>query len=183
MKRFILFSLFSITLMACSTFNSCKKDETNSQPVCDGSSCELPAPKPQDQKLSGTGWSMTVPVGWASETLSAEEAAHVEFVMSNKEKHAVILLVREAFPGTSDAFALTYLREIRDGNINVTSTKQVLLNGEKFVLVTANNNNNTIWTWLAVKNGFGYTFSCGGGSNEPWHAADCIAIASTIVLQ
>jgi hypothetical protein len=189
MKRlFLIFSLLALGLISCS---SCAKKETTA-PVCEGGSCPLPTPTPPDasvtpppptdQVFSGTGWSLTVPPGWDKVEPPAETKG-LEVLLLNKDKHNLILVIREAFPGTSAEYTLEALRGLKGAGATLNSAKQVDINGNKFVLIDSNKDGVRMWMWVTVQNGSGLALSCGGPAIEDWHQAICSTVASSLKLQ
>lgn len=191
MKRlFLVFSLLTLGLISCS---SCAKKETTA-PVCEGGSCPLvpptasssatppTPPPPADQVVTGAGYQVTIPAGW-EKTTPPQETPGLEALFLNKDKHSLILLIKEAFPGTSAEYTLEALRGLKGAGATLNSAKQVDINGNKFVLIDSSKDGVRMWMWVTVQNGSGFALSCGGPATEDWHQGICSTVASSLKLQ
>lgn len=188
---FPIFCFLTLGLTACTGCN--KKDTT---PVCTGSDCTppvvpvTPAPDagvtpvtPSDtlsQTLSGEGWELVVPEGYDTTILQDEEQPDVLVV--NEEEHSIVLLIKEPFVGSTPAYVINAVRGVAEAGATLNASKQVELNGNKYVLLDSNKEGSRVWTWLTVNNGFGYSLSCGGPETEDHHETLCSEVANSLKL-
>jgi len=194
MKRLLLvLSLLTLGLISCS---SCAKKDTTAPPVCEGGSCPLTPPTavpdasvtpptpppPADQVVTGTGYQVTIPAGWVKMD-PPQETKGLEALFLNKDKHSLIILIKEPFTGTSAEYTLEALRGLKGAGATLNSAKQVDINGNKFVLIDSNKDGVRMWMWVTVQNGSGLALSCGGPAAEDWHQGICTTVASSLKLQ
>lgn len=190
MKKFTLLAFLALTVSACSA--CAKKDQTpvlEQPPVCSSSGCPVPQPTtppppPADQPdvMSKDNWQFSVTgPGWTPVT---PPEPVVQVILKNDAQHLMVFLVKEATDYNLSVYTLGTIRAMRtSGGITVESAKVVTINGNQFALVTAKNDDNTIYTWLTVKDKFGYAFSCGGPTNVDAGINPCQAIADTLQIK
>lgn len=193
---FFILSFLSIGLAACT---GCNKKDT-STPVCTGADCiqatvpvVVPSTPDDDvvpttstdssdyKTLSGSGWELTVPQEWEKVTLEDEEVQPA-LIVTNQSEHNIILLAKDAFPGTTPEYVLEALKGFKEVGAKVDSSKQVELNGNNFVFLNTSKDGARIWFWISVKDGFGYALSCGGPASEVHHEAICNDVAKSLKL-
>ncbi len=192
-----LFPILGFLTLGLASCTGCTKKDTT--PVCTGANCALPsapdaAPAPTDagvtpvppatsgsQTLSGVGWSLVVPEGYDTVVDESEEK-QPEVLIANEEEHSVILLIKEPFARSTSEYALAALRGITEAGGVLIANKQADLNNNKYVLLDSSKDGIRVWAWLTVKNGFGYSLSCGGPANEDHHEALCTEVADSLNL-
>jgi len=151
---------------------------------CDAGSCALPIPLAPRTEYSQENWRFTVPgEGWISGKPRIDE---LKLMAMNENNGAIVILLKES---TTDTFAQYVVGTIRDysvdGNV-ISSAKQVVINGNKYVEAQVNTENTIVWSWITVKDGFGYSLGCGGGVNPDGGSSLydlCQDFAHTIELQ
>lgn len=139
-------------------------------------------PPPTDQVVTGTGWEVTIPVGW-NKMEPPQSTPGLEMLYLNKDKHNLILLIKEPFTGTASEYTLEALRGLKGAGAVLASAKQVEVNGNKFVLIDSTKDGVRMWMWVTVQNGSGLALSCGGPATEDWHQAICSTVASSLKLK
>jgi hypothetical protein len=131
---------------------------------CDGS-CALPpagVPHQQPTKLvSQENWQFTLPgLNWL-EKESPTPDIKVAISGFEPENPVLILFIKEEFNGTFSDYVISVVRSFAEFEFKLESIKQVSIDGRKFILVQAYQNDKVIWNWLTVKDNFGYSFTCG----------------------
>jgi len=195
MKSKLLF-LFALLVVGATACASCaKKDQVveNNTPtttnVCtgDGGSCPVPSPKDADapanvpDTISQENWQFTLTgPGWAPMSANSPD---IKVAMKNDDLEMLVFLVKEPTNATYAEYVLGTIRAIRSQHVNITSASQVVVNGNKFVLVTVKGGSQSLYAWITTKDGFGYAFTCGGTTNVDAGAAPCEAIASTLQIK
>lgn len=189
---FPILGFLTLGLVSCT---GCTKKNT-STPVCTGVDCEQPTapvvPSPDagvapvessgslTQTLSGKGWELVVPEGF--DTVVIENEEQPEVLVVNEEEHSLVLLTKEPFAKSNPEFVLGAVRGVAEAEGTLHGSKQGELNGNKYVLLDTAKDGTRVWMWLIVKNGFGYSLSCGGPADEDHHEALCAEIADTLKL-
>jgi hypothetical protein len=161
-------------LLSCSSCT--KKDQTNPTvitvaPPCSGSSCAVdagisPPETSIDQKnkmLSGDGWEIIIPYGWQ---LQNSEEKEIMVLATNSDKQNLIIFIKEPFEGTYESYALAGIRGIKAAGGTLISAKQVILNGQEFVLIESIKKSIVVWAWITVHKGSGYVLTCGGDDKD-----------------
>jgi hypothetical protein len=184
MKRLLfVISVLAIGLISCT---SCTKKNVTPAPT---STVVVPTPVPtvtappvsKDEVLSGEGYQLTVPAGW--EKYIADPATPgIELTYINDQKHNLVVLLKEPFAGSSNEYVIEAIRGLKTTGAHLTSSTQVVLNGNKFVLIDATNEGARMWLWVTTHNGFGFALSCGGEETNPDNEKICTDIAATFVL-
>lgn len=99
----------------------------------------------------------------------------------NSALQNAIVLVREETTDSYDSYIINSVRGARESGATVTSTKQVTVNGHKFVLVESNQSGILMFAWVTLEKGVGYALSCGGPG--PANQQDlCNGIANTLQI-
>lgn len=180
----------------------CTKRNT-SIPACTGSDCVQPtapvvldaAPPdagldsvqpqgdtPDYKTISRNGWSLTVPQEWEEMSVEGEEL-QPELVVGNEDENNLILLVKDPFPGSTPEYVLAAVKGVKEDGVKITASKQAELNGKKFTSFEIIRGGAKIWFWVIVKDGFGYSLSCGGPASEDHHEAICLDVANSFKIQ
>lgn len=192
MKKFLLSLVVALSLTACASCAKKQQVSTNEPvPSCDGGSCPMPAPKvtppaPQPPTnvpdvIAKDNWQFTLTgPGWAPVTSPDPQ---IQVVMKNQDQKLMVFLVKEESHDAFPVYVLNTLRAIRSSGVDITSAKQVVLNGDPYVLVQATTDGNALYAWITAKGGFGYAFSCGGPVNVDAGIAPCDAIAQTLQIK
>lgn len=184
MKRLLLILPLLIGLVSCS---SCSKKETSPAP-CDAGTCStttvtIPAPPPpSEQVLHEEDWSLSLPQGW--EKLNPPTAApEIKVFYGNESQKTLVIFMKEPFAGSNNEYVLSALRGLKDNKGVLNTLRQVDLNGNKFVLLDSTYNSVRMWIWIVVRNGFGYSLSCGGPADMSNQEEICTNIANTLKVK
>lgn len=181
MKRFILLTALALGLVSCSA--CAKKVPTpvvvDAAPVTvdAGTDVIVSVPKADITPFSFENVYVTLPgQDWALRQLSAEIAVAV-----GSTANLVLFIGKEHTKYNLEGYTLFSIREIRGAGGTFVSSKQVEIDGTKYTLLEANKGASTILSWLTVKNGVGYSFSCSSETTfKPQDACD--QIASTLKI-
>lgn len=149
---------------------------------CDANSCSVPPAN--NKEFSDENWSFTVPGDtW---TLTPPPSPELKVMAINQDLGCLLLFLKE--PTTSDyaSYAVDAIRSFAQDDVVINSVHQVMINSIKFVKVQVSTEDTVVWTWLTVKNGFGYGLSCGGDFNpeggDTLHDL-CQGVADTLEIQ
>lgn len=105
------------------------------------------------------------------------------WAFKNATNENLVLLIKETFNGTFEEYVLASIRETRDVGAKIESTKQVTINGTKFVLIESSMNHKNVMMWVTWANGFGYTFGCSSPDSATDRKELCNGIANTFKLK
>lgn len=97
--------------------------------------------------------------------------------ISNANK-LIVLLEKEETTNTLQQYLLMAIRGIKDSGGTFISLQQVVLNGHNFALLESSKNDVQVFMWVTLKQGAGYSLTCGG----PNAAIPCSSIANTIKI-
>ena len=196
MRRFVtLLLVFAALAVLCSPCVQSKPAPTAPElHDCDAGSCSLrdaavagetTAGTPETKEVFGEeNWQFTVNgPGWER---TKSNSPDIKLVIANEKQECLVLILKEQ---TNDSFGQYIIGSIRAFVISgyrVSAIKQVKLNNIPFVEVQINGTDATVWAWIAVKDGFGYGFSCGGDINPDAGSALhdlCQSIANTFEVK
>lgn len=177
----IISLLLSLVTISCS---SCAKKTPNATVPDAAPSASTtvtpvpPPPAPTTITVKGDSWEFVLPAdGWKA----LNEAPTNSTAFVNPTKNNLVVMVSEAFPGTYDQYVIMAVRGAKDAGATIKSTKQVEVNGHKFVLIESSKDNISVWMWVSLVNGQGYTLAC-GGPTDPAQQELCTGIASTLKI-
>ena len=173
---FIAFFAFSDDLMPA---------DTSSIEDCGDVSCEWPQ-STNDLVLSQDNWKLSVPdTGWLN---NDPPQPGFKVLLTNDEQHALLILIKDQLPNdeTFAQFVVDTIKIDEASDVLVNAVKQVRIHDTKFIMVQGNRKGDTVWSWLTVKDGFGYTLLCGGeidvDAGSSMHDM-CQSIASTLEIK
>ena len=177
---FILLILV-IGLISCS---SCAKKNEVTGPSCTGSSCPLPPhsadPTSSGKLFHGETWEIIIPNGWEEESTPDNDTKVYAF---NNAKHSIIMLVQESFIGSYADYMTWAIKSITQLEATLISVEQVEINGTTFALIESQKGQAKLFMWLTVKNGFGYSLTCGGLVSDESNRDICFTTASSMKLK
>lgn len=91
---------------------------------------------------------------------------NIKTVNKNEGKNCSISFIKEPTSDTYSQYVIATIRQFADQYNHINEIDQVIVNGNKFVKVQISNDTSMVWSWLSVKNGFGYQFNCGGDVDQ-----------------
>lgn len=173
-------------VLSCNTSGS--KDNLNNvskQAACDNLDCLFEGGvvfEDQTQEVSQDDWSISLPSD-AWEVRKTDE--DVKFVAGNKEKHNLVVLVKEEFPGSFQQYVVLNLKSLKDNGSILISAKPAVIDNKKFVLIESLKANARVWMWVTVRNNFGYGLACGGieENGERYQHDVCFTISKSLKLK
>jgi hypothetical protein len=171
--------LFRIFLLAACLISCSHKDKTQANPPTDVvvvTPSALPtAPPAPKAPYIGSSWSLVVPDGF--ERGEAKDPS-VEGFFINQNKKSLITVVKEQWAGSSQDYAFLGTIALKHAGIATTDPVQLTLNGETVTLIEGNADPEDIhaWVWMTVKNGYGYTLSCGGNGDPSQYRELCTGL-------
>lgn len=178
MKNFVYtVALLCLGVVSCS---ACAKKDTTPDAAPIPTVTVPPVPTPTTITASVGNVSIVLP-GLDWKKLESEDTIAGYL---NTSKKNVVVLGREPFTGTRDAYILQSLRGIKDVGATLVSTKQVTLNGHNFVLFESTKDISRVWSWVTLESGFGIAFSCAGVQEVPEFSQHdvCFGIADSLKI-
>jgi hypothetical protein len=109
--------------------------------------------------IDRNNWHLTLDSSWH------EECCKVDFCATQARTNATVVVTTEPFEDSFDAFAILTIRGVRDQGMTLVKTQSLVMNDMPFVSLSTMNNDTKINTLLTVKEGIGYSVSCGGSNN------------------
>lgn len=179
MKRFIVLTALALGLVSCSA--CAKKVPTpvvvDAAPAPVDAGADVTDPKSDITPLSFENVYVTLPgQDWAMRQLSAEIVIAI-----GPTSNLVVFVGKEPTKYNLEGYTLYSIREIREAGGIFLSSKQVEIDGTKYTLLEANKGASTLLSWLTVKDGVGYSFTCSSETTfKPQDA--CGQIASTLKI-
>lgn len=177
-----------ISVAFCSPCVSQKPTTPQEHLDCDGS-CPMPAGapvQPTTKLVTQENWQFTLPgVNWIERESPAPDIK-VAIMGTDPLHSALILFIKEETDGTFADYVIGTIRSFAMLEFKINSVKQVVVNDQKFVLVQVSKGNKVIWSWLSVKDKFGYAFTCGAEINVDAGSMQhdlCASIAETVIIQ
>ncbi len=109
-----------------------------------------------------------------------------KLVMKSPNEENTIFFVKEQVMDTYQEYVISTIQSWSDNEALIISMQQVIVNGTKFIKVhMLNKGTEIVWSWITVKNGFGYVLACGGEVNADGRYARqdyCQSIANTFYI-
>lgn len=178
MKKLFIPCLFAIGAISCS---SCRATTVSQPDVNIPDIVEKPEVAPPiTQIFSGARWEIEIPVDWHAVD---EPDPHVKLLRYNSEKKNMIVFTQEDFSGSFEEYSVLATRILTNNGAHLLSTKPVTINGNKYQLFVAEKGKVTAWSWITVKDGFGYALTCAGQSIDIWNQNICMSIADTLKIK
>jgi hypothetical protein len=176
-KILLVVSLLAGGIVSCSSCSGNTPAVSNPDPTPSVSAIP-PTPIPLDTLVKKDNYEFTLPGNSWNQVETCKNAGCPVAYM-NKDNNAVVAFMSENTSDTLDKYVLSAIRGMKDAGANISSTKQIDLNGHKFVLVESSKNNVKVWMWITLLNGQGYGLSC--GAPDDVHDL-CFAIANTLKI-
>jgi hypothetical protein len=116
-------------------------------------------------------WEITLPSSFSE---SDKKLGKIVFTALDSDKKILLSLVKEQFSGTQDQYLLLSVRSLKENSYQLAKPQptNLQINNIKFSLLELTQNNIKIFSWIGVKNNFGYVLSCGGP--EPHNQVEVI---------
>ncbi len=129
-------------------------------------------------------WKFSVPGNtWAVEDTNDPDT---KVVMKSPGSENIIFFAKEQVMDTYPEYVISTIQSFSDHESQILSMQQVTLNGAKCIKVhMVNKDNEIIWSWITLKDGFGYVLACGGEANADGRYARqdyCQSIANTFYI-
>src|SRR5271166_1030078 len=168
MRRNYLHYLFFLALLtACLVMclpvcnqSSATPVEDAGAPDCDNTACVLPEKRTE---FAQENWRFTVPgEEWITTKPPADE---LKVMVRNQNKEAMVVFLKEPTDDSMAAYVIGTLRAFASEGNTISSAKQVVINQTKYVKAQIDSQPTTIWVWITVKDGYGYSLACGGDYN------------------
>lgn len=179
----LLSIIFGLT--ACS---SClKKDHININTASDASydSSVQEASQPEAGILpiviSGDNWQFELPsTDW---TLTPTEDGGPDAFYQNLKDKSLLILLKEDFTGSTQDYTLLAIRGLKEANLRLLSSSQLLIDNKIFNYLELVNGNIKLFQVLYAQNKFGYSLSCGGLDSENTFKEKCLSIFNTVRIK
>lgn len=178
MKK-IICTIVMLTIGIASCSSCAKKTQTvEVVPVPSASVSPVPSTPPVTTvAITHENMSVTLPgPGW-----NKLESEDIMSAYLNTNLKNIVILGKEPFTGTHDAYIIKAIMGARNAGATVLSSKQVTINGRYFILIEATKNMVNDWIWTTWEDGVGYGLTCAGPMEASPHDL-CFGIASTLKL-
>ena len=176
MNKFILFFLVLFSL-------SCSGGKETNQPPILPRHDDIPAIT-NPNLIHADNWSFTLSgsSGWKKNLNPNEE---VKAYYSNTNRECFILMVKRV-TGLSLIEYVEISDILRTFGADRAIIEDIKINQMQALLITAELEGSHFYTWVIVKNGFGYSFSCGGARSEALVKKEfnfCSTMAETVEIE
>lgn len=181
--NFLNKSLFVISfgvlgsLTACT---SCSKTNTVDPPKPVPAPSATVAPLPTTQVISVHNATVTVPIAFEDQNFDNIPDYHL---LANKTNKEMIELNAENFNSSYEEYVLEAIRALKNRNVIVHSAEPTMVNNQKFTLVESTSENVVAYFWITAKDGYGYTFTCGGLETSTTLKDMCVGLVNSLQIQ
>lgn len=179
----LLSIIFGLT--ACS---SClKKDNININTTVDASydssvqEASIPEASVLPIVISGDNWQFELPS--ADWTLTPTEDGGPDAFYQNLKDKSLLIFLKEDFTGSTQDYTLLAIRGLKEANLKLLSSSQLLIDNKLFNYLELVNGNIKLFQILYSKNKFGYSLSCGGLDSENTFKEKCLSIFNTVRIK
>lgn len=176
--------LFGIVLLIAGLTACSQKDHSQTTPPPAVTVIEhspLPASEEPKAPFVGSTWSLVVPDGFTKEE---SKNPSIEGMFINRDKKALITVVKEEWAGSSQDYAFLGTLALKHNGIATTDPVQLTLNGQIVTLIEGSADPEEIhaWVWMTVKDGYGYTLSCGGDGDPGQFRGLCTGLFTSFKI-
>lgn len=172
-----MISLFTVlTLTACSSCIEPTPTPTPT-PVLDASLIDTSI---KDTVITGSSWEVILPIGWEERKTTV---ANVDFIAVQTTTKMLFMVTKESYINSLDQFTIESFRYLRGEGAQLEQTSSKNINDVKYIMAESVKDNIRMFVWLTVKNGFGYTISCGGPEGNSENMTACQNIILNFRLQ
>ena len=128
---------------------------------CDANVCTFPQSQTEVKTpVSQDNWKFSL-IGDGWETIELPSLG-IKNVNKNELKNCSLMFIKEPTTDTYSEYVIASIRTFSAQYSHINEVDQVIINDNNFVKVAINNDSTIVWTWISMKNGFGYGFICGG---------------------
>jgi hypothetical protein len=192
-KRFV--TAAATISISCILFAHCGQLSVPEQDAsCTDASCSMAVevpPAPLETIVARDNWEFILSgSGWNKMAVSGDNKSLQDaYIMGDRE--AIVLLLKiELDGGTLPQLVVSTVKEMVMGQAHLDSLEQETINQVKFIKITTHIHNDTenvtIFTWVGVKDNFGYIMHCAGknvsDAGRPAIFDLCESIGNTIQI-
>lgn len=187
-KRVLTLLIVLLALVVVCSPRDVPTAKTGEGAACDAA-CPLPEATPppppiHTENVGQENWSFTlIGDGWAPRDLETDE---IKVAMENHNIMCMVFVVKEQTTDSFGAYVISTIRSFSESGATIDAVKVVMVNGQKFVLTQVDHQDEVVWAWVTVKDGFGYGFTCGCDINPDAGAAQhdvCQHMVDTFVIK
>lgn len=195
LKRIIFIAvvvlLFGVVFVSPCIHSQPQAPTTGQVHDCDADSCALPAgaapaapAAPVTKLIKEDNWQFTLPGDdWDRRDLPDDT---IKVALLGHDDALLILFIKEEGSDSFQEYVMGSIRAFAEMEFQIDSIKQVVVNGNKFILVQVNKGDKVIWNWITFKDGIGYNLACGAAmtpdAGASLHEA-CVSISETLQIQ
>lgn len=165
-KRVVVLLVVSVVLLLILAPHQAPNTPPSDNVACDAS-CPLHPDViniPQQTMITQENWTVTL-VGDDWE-LNEPSIPEIKLSAFSAETNTLVLLIKEPTELTLPGYAISTIRVFLSDGATLQSAKQVLIGGQKFILVNMTRSFEIVWAWITVKDGIGYGLTCGSDLSE-----------------
>jgi hypothetical protein len=127
---------------------------------CDAGVCALPhLPTGIRKTVSQDNWKFSL-IGSDWDTTESP-LLNTKVVSKNEIKNCLVSFVKEPTTDTYSQYIIATIRAFAAQYNHINEVSQVVINSNNFIEVQINNDTTVVWSWISVKEGYGYRFTCG----------------------
>lgn len=132
----------------------------------------------QDRYFIKNDYKILIPASCTENDLNKENL-ELAFTCPN---NVLFLLTKELYALSYDSFAIESIRQLRGEGVSILNTKSLVINETPFVMAESEKDNIRMFLYVTVKNGYGYSLSCGGKSISDDSILLCERVVTSFVL-
>lgn len=133
--------------------------------------------------ISNNNWQFTLPSDEWKLTSSDDGGSETYFLYENKKEKSLLFFVKEPFNGLTQDYALIAVRGLKESNLNLRSSSQLVIDAKTFVYLELFNDNIKIYQIMLSQDKFGYSLSCGGLDIENVFKEKCMTIFKSLKIK
>jgi hypothetical protein len=175
--------LFSVSLLASMvSCSSCSKTNTVDPPKPVPTDTVVVPPVPTTQLVESHKASVTIPVVFQDQHVDDKASPNYR-LFANKDAKELVSLDAEVFSSSYEEYVLEGIRFLKDRGAFVQSAVPVIINDQQMTLVESSTQGVVAYFWVTTKEGYGYTFTCGGLETSTTVKSMCSELAKTFQIK
>jgi len=180
-----LSKILIVSLLFCTaSCTSCSKKNVTDPPKPLPTSTEtvIVPPVPTTQLVESYHASVTVPLLFQDQHKDTTNDPNYR-LFANMNANELLSLDAEAFSSSYEEYVLEAIRFIKETGGTIQSANSVTLNGQKMTLIESSREGIVAYFWVTTKDGYGYTFTCGGEETSSTIEDTCAMLSTTFQIK
>lgn len=171
-------SLFS-GVVSCT---SCSKTKVTDPPKPLPTVSVVVPPLPTTQLVESHKASVTIPITFQDQRADGPDSPNYR-LFANSSNKELISLDAEVYASSYEEYVLEAIRFLKERNAVVQTATSVSLNGQQVTMLESSTQGVVAYFWITTKNGYGYTFTCGGLETSSTVKGMCANLATTFHVE